>query len=90
MTRSTTQICDVTERLDKRLINSDRLSISTSLAEYMVKHSMEISDLKTSDTLLDALLPRIANHNSEWKGIVSVKDIHKSPLKKRINDHIQN
>ena len=90
MTRSTTQITDVTNRLDKKLEASDRLAINESLANHLVVKGLEISDISCSDELLDAILPRMAKLNDDWAQIKSVKDFKMSKMKKKVNDHIQN
>ena len=90
MTRSSTQITDVTERLDKKLEAGDRLSINDSLANHLVVQGLEIKDISCSDELLDAILPRVAKLNDDWLQIKSVKDFKMSKMKKKVNDHIQN
>ena len=90
MTRSTTQITDVTNRLDKKLEASDRLAINESLANHLVVKGLEISDISCSDELLDAILPRMAKLNDDWAQIKCVKDFKMSKMKKKFNDHIQN
>ena len=90
MTRSTTQINDLTNRLDKKLQQPDRVSINESLAHYLINSGLEIKDISTSDELLDEIIPRIAKLNDDWSQVKSIKDFKKSKMKKTVNAHIQN
>ena len=90
MTRSTTQINDLTNRLDQKLQPTDRVSLNESLAHYLISRGLEIKDITVSDELLDAIILRVAKLNDDWVQIKSVKDFKKSKMKKKVNDHIQN
>ena len=80
------QITNIHNRLNKKLTPADRSSITHSLVEHMTNYNMLAADLDITDELIDVLLPGIARDNIDWEGLVSIKDIYTSEVKRRLFD----
>ena len=52
----------------------------------MTNYNMLAADLDITDELIDVLLPGIARDNIDWEGLVSIKDIYTSEVKRRLFD----
>ena len=56
----------------------------------MTNYNMLAADLDITDELIDVLLPGIARDNIDWEGLVSIKDIYTSEVKRRLFDQVRN
>ena len=90
MPRQNSQITAILNRLHKKLSPSDRASITKSLVDYMVAHDLRAEDFTPTDDFLDLLLPGIQLDNVDWEGLVTVKDILGTEVKRRFYDQVKN
>ena len=56
----------------------------------MVHYNLHAADLDITDDLVDNLLPRLAQDNVDWEGLVSIKDIYTTEVKRRLFDQLRN
>ena len=90
MPRQFTQITNIHNRLNKKLTPADRDSITNSLIDHMATYNLNAADLDITDEFVDCLLPRIARENVDWEGLVSIKDIYTTEVKRRLYDQLRN
>ena len=84
------QITNIHNRLNKKLTPADRSSITHSLVEHMTNYNLHAADLDITDEFIDVLLPGITRDNIDWEGLVSIKDIYTTEVKRRLFDQVRN